>query len=480
MPALRASFCLGRAAGFVLGGLVFLTSLLPSARLAAQEASPVLADWGPAVRATNGLGLRLLWEVQPGANSVLSPLALELGLAQLYAGSDGATRAEMRQVLRFPADEAELHRGFERLRDSFEALRRDGGGTFTQFQLVCASGLFLQQGFVPYAEWLTLLERHYGSRPQTVDFLRTPKVAAQALNSWMERQTQGRIRDIVPSAGLPNNTRLALLAALFYRAKWGHILQTLSPAPFRRPDAVPVVVPMMGTKARLPYRKFPTFTAVQLPFRTDFVLLVVLPDSIDGLPALERTLTPEIFEECREMPEVRVDLTLPPFRLATPLLDLRRPLLRLGLRSVFDDPKFSANLSKMAPLPKEDGEEMILALSEIWQRAEFQIDRFGAEGSAGNAMPPGTKRGALPMPPTPTPPPPVVVKVDHPFLFALRHRTSGATLFIGRVERLDESNAIRPAAALPTPTPADGNQEVIVDFEAPELEADPDVLPPEE
>ena len=32
-----------------------------------------------------------------------------------------------------------------------------------------------------------------------------------------------------------------------------------------------------------------------------------------------------------------------------------------------------------------------------------------------------------------TPPQPIVVKVDHPFLFAIQHCGSGACLFLGRV-----------------------------------------------
>ncbi|MBP6784300.1 MAG: hypothetical protein KA152_10970 [Verrucomicrobiales bacterium] len=30
-------------------------------------------------------------------------------------------------------------------------------------------------------------------------------------------------------------------------------------------------------------------------------------------------------------------------------------------------------------------------------------------------------------------PPPIEVRVDHPFLFAIQHRPSGACLFLGRV-----------------------------------------------
>jgi len=32
-----------------------------------------------------------------------------------------------------------------------------------------------------------------------------------------------------------------------------------------------------------------------------------------------------------------------------------------------------------------------------------------------------------------SPPKPIVVKVDHPFLFAIQHRDSGVCLFLGRV-----------------------------------------------
>lgn len=258
-------------------------------------------------------------------------------------------------------------------------------------------------------------------------------------------------------------------------------MQTLPPRPFRRPGAEPTTSPMMGLKGSLPYRKGPNFSALLLPFRTEFDLLIVLPDEVGGLPALQRELTPAVFASLRDAPSTRVDLTLPPFRLSPPTLALSRPLLRLGLRSVFDDPQGSADFSRLAPKPVEEGRPAYLAMSDILQKAEFQIDRFGAEGSAGNVVPPGTKRGPIPGPPTPTPPPPVVVIVDHPFLFALLHRKSGVTLFVGRVEQLDAGTAARPPVPWPTPNPAGENGEVrelIQDFDAPELELDPDAPEP--
>ncbi len=461
--------------GFLLGLISLLGLALPTR---AEEAVASVAGVELAVRATNDLGVRLLRESSPARNALLSPLALQLGLAPLYAGTDGFTREEMRQALRYPKDEAALHRAFFQLRGQLDAAGAENA--FNQSRLLCASNLFFQQGFVPHLDWLTLVGRHYGTTPQHVDFRGDPVATARLLNDWVSRATEGRLKTLVPPGGLPHDTKLALLNALFFRGKWQVIFQTIAPLPFRRPQADPALVPMMGRKASYPYRKFATFSAVKLPFRADFDLLILLPDTVEGLAAFEDALSADLLEQCRDLPDVQVDLSMPSFRIESPILRLKRPMAALGLKSVFDEPTESADLTRLAPRKENE----YLALFEIWHRAEIQVDRFGVEGSAGNTVPPGTKRSPLPAPPTPTPPPPIVLVVDHPFLFAVIHRPTAACLFLGRMQQLDASNAVRPVIGpTPTPTPVrdatspgggDEIRELIMDFDEPDPDLEPD------
>src|SRR5438132_14433295 len=83
------------------------------------SAAPVLAaeSTSTAANAINALGIDLLRKAEPpAANALLSPYSIQSALAMVYAGANGVTREEMRKVLHFPKDDAEVPRSFAALR----------------------------------------------------------------------------------------------------------------------------------------------------------------------------------------------------------------------------------------------------------------------------------------------------------------------------------------------------------------------------
>jgi serpin B len=92
----------------------------------------------------------------------------------------------------------------------------------------------------------------------------------------------------------------------------------------------------------------------------------------------------------------------------------------MGIQSAFDKPRGSANFDRIAPRRLED----YLSLSEVFHKTFLYLDEKGTEASAASgphfaSMGPGPEA--------------LEVRVDHPFLFAIQHRASGACLFLGRV-----------------------------------------------
>lgn len=89
----------------------------------------------------------------------------------------------------------------------------------------------------------------------------------------------------------------------------------------------------------------------------------------------------------------------------------------------FDDPKGSANFDRMAPRTPKD----YLMISEVFHKTYMTLDEKGTEAAAATAVT-MTRSTSLIEPTTP-----VAVRVDHPFLFAIQHRSSGTCLFLGRL-----------------------------------------------
>lgn len=118
-----------------------------------------------------------------------------------------------------------------------------------------------------------------------------------------------------------------------------------------------------------------------------------------------------------------VILYLPKFKLEPPLMSLGLELQALGMKSAFDQPRGTANFDRIAPRRASD----YLYISEVFHKTFLKLDENGTEAAAATAFTAilGSQMGERPKP--------IEVRVDHPFLFAIQHRTSGACLFLGRV-----------------------------------------------
>jgi len=167
---------------------------------------------------------------------------------------------------------------------------------------------------------------------------------------------------------------------------------------------------------------------LSLPYQHPaFAMDVVLPRVRYGLAALEAHLGPELLDELlRDLDaNVRqVNVWLPKFRIVpTEPVRLRAPLTQLGMPEAFD--MFRADFSGIAPCVHPDDR---LSLSDVFHQAFISVDEAGTEAAAASA--------AVMAPPSAPPRPgdePVEFRADHPFLFLIRDRRSGAVLFLGRL-----------------------------------------------
>jgi serpin B len=94
------------------------------------------------------------------------------------------------------------------------------------------------------------------------------------------------------------------------------------------------------------------------------------------------------------------------------------------MNSAFDTPRGSADFDRMAPRRGDD----YLYISDIFHKTFLKLDESGTEAAAATAV--VMLRAAAIIA---RPAPPVEIHVDHPFLFAIQHRASGACLFLGHV-----------------------------------------------
>jgi serpin B len=290
-----------------------------------------------------------------------------------------------------------------------------------------ANQLFGQESYEFRPAFLAEVNQYFGAPLQQMAFSKDPAGATHEINNWVSEQTQNKILDLIPQNTLTKETRLVLANALYFKAAWAYDFHehSTAQAPFYvNGGSQTMNVPTMRKTEHLRYHNGPGFQAVTLPYvgrRLHFLLIV--PESADGLPAVEASLTPDLLLACAKADSREVILYLPKFKITPPTAELSDMLQTLGMTTAFDKPRGSADFDASAQKLPED----YLYISNVLHKTFFEIDEKGTEAAAATAI--MAVGGCAPV----ERPKPITLKADRPFLFAIQHAESGACLFLGRV-----------------------------------------------
>ena len=236
-----------------------------------------------------------------------------------------------------------------------------------------------------------------------------------AINTWVSAETHGLIPELFTS--LEPTTRLVLADAVYLKAAWRDPFSKndTAPAPFYTPGHTSNV-PFMHQTATIPYAQGDGWTAVQLPYSSSTLsLLVVLPAG--SLAALEGELDPTLLARIAQgMRPTRVTLSIPRIHM-TLHANLDEALKALGITDAFSP--LRANLSRIAAAR--------LYIGVVEHAADLKVDEAGTEAAAATGV--GIQPTLIRIPR----PSPVCFDADRPFLFFLRDDSTGAVLFAGRL-----------------------------------------------
>ena len=347
------------------------------------------------------------------ANLILSPFNIATALSMALAGASGKTASEIRSVLHLHADPTYDAALAALLADLNQAGNTPGN------QLHTANGLWVQKGFVVQSPFQTTLANHYHAPLTLLDFIANPEVARAQINQWTEEQTNNKITNLFPSGSINSQTRLVLASAIYFYGKWESPFLTsrTQPAPFNLSAGNTAQASFMNQTAHFGYFETPSAQILEMPYAgTGFAFDVLLPKTVTGLPALEKSLTPESLTAwLGSLTDKNVQLSLPKFR-AESEFSLSSALSAMGMPVAF------TAQADFSGIDSQRG----LAISEVMHKAFVDVAEQGTEAAAAT----GITMRATAMRMTE---PPVVFRADHPFLFLIRYTKSGAILFIGRL-----------------------------------------------
>lgn len=363
-----------------------------------------------------GFDLYARLRTSPG-NVVMSPASVHLALSMTYAGARGETATQMASVLHVEPSGDALHAGYGAALRSWNAR--------TPATLRVANRIFADRSVPVEDAFMTLTRQRYGAPLERLDFMGAPEPSRLAINQWVEERTEERIPDLLPERSITALTRMVLANAIYFKGTWQTQFDpaATSPRPFQVGGRTEVDVPAMTVRGRFAWSNHPDGVRVlELPYAGgDLSMVFVLPAERTGagaLPAVEAQLSQASLSRWRStLQEVEVQVQIPRFRLEPPTVRLSDHLEAMGMPLAFDS---HADFSGIATL--RDG----LYISEVFHKAFVEVNEEGTEAAAATAVVMVTRSAA------PRPEPPRFI-ADHPFLFLLMDRQTGAVLFLGRV-----------------------------------------------
>ncbi|XP_062242427.1 leukocyte elastase inhibitor-like isoform X1 [Platichthys flesus] len=357
---------------------------------------------------------RTLSHANPSGNMFLSPLSINSALAMVYLGARGETAFQMEKVLAFEPGE-EVHAAFKKLIAEINS-------PSASYILKTANRLYGEKTtkFIP--PFLEAIGKYYKDNLKTVDFIGAAEASRGEINTWVEKQTENKIKDLLKAVS--DGTRLALVNAIYFKGNWMYRFDEANTKemPFKVSQTVSKPVQMMFQKKNLHYNSIDGLQILELPYeKEELSMLILLPaqstDGSDPLLKLEEELTLEMLNGLtdRENMLVHSDIHvhLPKFKMEVEY-KLNEPLSEMGMTDVFCPSK--ADLSGM-----NDGRDLFL--STVVHKAFVEVNEEGKEAAA--ATPAVVPQGGPNLKEE-------HFTADHPFLFFIRHNKTKSLLFLGK------------------------------------------------
>jgi serine protease inhibitor len=349
--------------------------------------------------------IKLLHGSDAADNLLISPLSASMSLGMAMNGARGETFAAMRRTLGF----GELDR--DGINQAYQGLIRYLDTRDPNVEFGLANAIWYERSFPVLPDFLQRTRDYFDATVSPLDF--ADPGSPTVINRWVEEETGGRIRELIDF--IDPLDRLFLVNAVYFKAPWtSHfIVSATQPRPFTRLDGARVQVPTMMQDANLRWFRDDDVQGVELLYADSAYSMVILgPGEAGSLDRMVEGLSPARWQGWMERFEAsRVMLFLPRFRFDYEV-QLRDPLTSMGMGVAF----VPRQADFMAMAPAED-----LHISRVKQKSFIDVHELGTEAAAATS----TAMSVTSMPPT--------LAFDRPFLFAIRERSSGTILFMGRI-----------------------------------------------
>ncbi len=346
-------------------------------------------------------------------NLFFSPLSVSTALSMAAEGAGSKTLEEMRNVLGLSDNSSANRRSFESLLNSLNAKN-------VGYNLYIADAIWIEKTFSVKQEFSSALSTYYYALAHQADFSNNADGERTNINNWVAGKTNNKILDLIPRGGLDSYTRLVIVNAIYFKGNWAQQFNKndTQNATFFVSQSKNVSVPMMhlSKPKNASYYSDNELKALEMDYQGDNLsMFILLPNENYSLSEVEAGLSSAEISDIRsKLVYQSVQVWLPKFKM-TKSEEMSGLLKELGMKSAFDP-----HLADFSGINSTEG----LYISEVFHKAFINVDETGTEAAAATAVVLGATAGYVILP---------EFRADHPFLFFIIDKPTGAILFMGRV-----------------------------------------------
>ncbi|MDD9868121.1 MAG: serpin family protein [Candidatus Campbellbacteria bacterium] len=367
------------------------------------------------VDANNQFALDIYSELikQEKGNIFFSPYSIFVALAMVYEGTKGKTAEEIQKTFHFPKED-------KTRRNSFATTHKRLNAKNAKYKLSIANALWVQKDYKLLKTYLDTVKKYYDGNATNLDFVGATEESRKTINSWVEKQTNDKIKNLFPEGSLDQLTRLVLTNAIYFKGSWDEQFDkslTREEDFYVNADNV-VQVKMMRKEEEELFKYTETDNAqiIELPYKgKDLSMLIFLPKEKDGITSLENSLSIQNINEWRKNLQTQeVYVYIPKFTFNA-RYSLNNTLSKLGMPTAFTPG--AADLSGI------DGSKN-LYIGSVVHQAFVDVNEEGTEAAAATGVSVSLSGAS---------PPPPIFRADHPFIFVIQENKEQNILFLGKV-----------------------------------------------
>jgi len=363
--------------------------------------------------ADNSFAFKMFREVSRH-NAFFSPFSLNMIFGMLYNGTSGDTRTEIIEALGMKDfTEVEINEYYQKISQTLL-------GVDPVTNMIIANSIWCNNKFPLKNSFIEIGKEYFDADVISHDF-NNPNVAS-IIDNWCAEKTRGRINNIGISP-TPNDM-MYLINALYFKSEWREgnkfdKAQTKSRY-FTKSNNRKKRVRMMEQTARFSYYADQYLQSVELPYGNGaFSMVVLLPPKNTKIDQLIKQLDDDKWQNIVDnMRGQKVQLRLPRFKFENEFF-LKEPIMNLGMEQMFN-----GGFENITDFP--------MWVDDIKQKTFVEVNEEGTEAAAVTGMVViGYGRGGKKVKP-------VRFFADRPFVFLIREKSTGAILFMGRVDEPNE------------------------------------------